>query len=164
MSKISAKKEEEEAARAEAAADKAAKAAARAEEALQKRVDAARLAFSGVLKTDSACKTALALPRPTAVPHCRPRTATPSLLITLSPRTACFNTPHVAAGLGGGGQGAQGSGWQEAGGGEGSRGAGRPATTPFLLLVHVRVAPITPKPRTRGFRCTVVARRRLRQP
>ena len=46
------------------------------------------------VKTETACKTALALPRPTAAPHCRPRTATPSLLIALSPRSACL-TRHM---------------------------------------------------------------------
>ena len=49
-------------------------------------------------KTGSACNTALALPRPTAAPHCRPRTATPPLPIALPPRTAYFNTPHAVAG------------------------------------------------------------------
>ena len=47
------------------------------------------------VQSDSAC----AKPRshcraPLRLPHCRPRTATPSLLIALSPRTACL-TRHM---------------------------------------------------------------------
>ena len=46
------------------------------------------------VKTYSACKTVLALPRPIAAPTGRPRTATPPLLIALPPRTA-YLTRHV---------------------------------------------------------------------
>ena len=40
------------------------------------------------VKTDTACKTALALPRPTAAPTTTPRTATPPLPIAPPPLTA----------------------------------------------------------------------------
>ena len=64
---------------------------------------AARLAFilCVVLKTGSA--SAVQHRARTAAPHCgshcRPRTATPPLLIALSPRTACSTRRMLAAGL-----------------------------------------------------------------